>query len=606
MKLQFLGAARTVTGSSILLDTGNEKVLIDCGLYQGSRELEERNYLGFEYAPSDIDFVLLTHAHIDHAGLLPRLWKLGFRGKVVTTPASVDVGRVLLLDSASIQERDSESKSKRRHEEQKPPREPLYRVQDAEGVLGCFQAQPYDQKTQLSSSLTVCYRDAGHILGSASIEVWAKDPTRGEVKIVFSGDLGNHPVPILREPQQIAEADYLVIESTYGDRLHEHHGAEKIDELRKLVVDTTERGGRVIIPAFAVGRTQELLYYLNGLIETGRLPRIPVFVDSPMAVSATSLYRKHTECYDADARKLLEQNDSPFEFPGLEFVRATEDSKALNDLRKPCIIISASGMASSGRIRHHLVHGLPDSRNTVLFVGFQGAGTLGRILLDGLKNVRIVGQEVPVRAEIRSVSGFSGHADKNALLAWLGALKDEPQLTFVNHGEEQQSLAFAETVHQELGLSTTVPEPKSVFPLEPGARSRAQQRRPQTQPVAAAPLLGAVHAETPIGKVSETDAARLAVRVRDMVAALDALEPSDPGAAELRAKLLAELQALNEAVLDRTESGVQEKLRTLGPREGERQSDLLRLVRDRRRAVTRSHDEFRAAISQVAERTATP
>jgi metallo-beta-lactamase family protein len=600
MKMEFLGAARTVTGSSILLDTGQEKILVDCGLYQGTRELEERNYLGFDYAPAEIDFVLLTHAHIDHSGLLPRLWKLGFRGKIVTTSATVDMCGVMLRDSAAIHERDAVTRSKRRKKEGGPPREPLYLMADAEGALHHLWGMAYNQKTPISKNLAVRFCDAGHILGSASVELWVSDPRRGEVKLAFSGDLGNHPVPILRTPQPVEDADYLVIESTYGDRLHEHRDG-KADVLREIIMDTVSRSGRLIIPSFAVGRTQELLYYLNGLIEGRHIPPIPVFVDSPMAVSATEIYRSHTECYDEGARALLARHDSPFDFPGLEFTRELEESKRLNTLREPCVVISASGMATHGRIRHHLVNGLPDERNTVLFVGFQALGTLGRELLDGAKSVRIFGQDVHVRASVRSASGFSAHADRDGLLQWLRGLQGEPQLVFVNHGEEAQSLAFAETVHREFGLGTTVPEPKAVFELElhPPTRPVVVRGAEPPPPV----RRQAVHVE----RVADNLLTQLKRLFSDLAEADEELEHEGRAAdVQSTAVLLDDLHkallAVTEAALEGTEAALRREMEARGLMDTKPWSELLRLVGVRRRTVVQSHEELRSTILKLAER----
>jgi metallo-beta-lactamase family protein len=600
MKMQFLGAARTVTGSSILVDTGREKVLVDCGLYQGNRELEERNYLGFDYQPAEIDFVLLTHAHIDHSGLLPRLWNLGFKGRVVTTAATADMARVMLLDSASIHERDAEYRAKRRRREKLPPRDPLYRLPDAQGVLELFQGFGYDQKVQISRGLAVRFRDAGHILGSASIELWASDG-RHEVRLGFSGDLGYEQRPILRDPQPIDEADYLVVESTYGDRLHEPREL-MLEELRQLIVETEGSGGRLIVPSFAVGRTQELLYYLHGFFESRQVPSLPVFVDSPMAIDATAIYRRHPECYDEEARERLQRGDSPFEFPGLQYMRELEESKSLNDFKGPCIVISASGMATHGRVRHHLLHGLPRKNNTVLFVGFQAGGTLGRALVEGAETVRIFGEEVPVRAAVRTMSGFSAHADRDGLLRWLGALGDEPQMLFVNHGEEDQSLAFAETVHNELGLSTTVPEPKSVFQLEARRVSRdvAAARR-ERLPEAL------LREATRLEHESQSFEARLRRLLTELGKRSEELQESDAaGLAESAAIVLDDLhrtlELLVEALLEGTETSLRQCLDVLGVAETRPWSELLRLVSVRRRTVVQSHEEFRAAVLKLAER----
>jgi metallo-beta-lactamase family protein len=519
---------------------------------------------------------------------------------VIATSATVDMCQVMLLDSAAIHERDAESRSRRRKKEGGPPRDPLYRISDAQGVLHHFQGVPYDRWTELTKHVSVRFRDAGHILGSASVELWARDPRRGEVKLGFSGDLGNHPMPILRAPQPVEEADYLVIESTYGDRLHERHDGRS-EELREIVIETVDRGGRLIIPAFAVGRTQEILYHLNGLIEGRRIPPVPVFVDSPMAVSATEIYRAHTECYDEEARALVERRDSPFDFPGLEFTRELEESKRLNDLREPCIVISASGMATHGRIRHHLVHGLSEERNTVLFVGFQALGTLGRQLVDGATSVHIFGDEVPVRAQIRTASGFSAHADRDGLLRWLQGLQEEPQLVLVNHGEEAQSLAFAETVHRDLGLTATVPEAKAVIELE---------LRPPARPVAPRAAEAPPSVRQQAGHV-ERVAEHLLIQLRRLFAELaeadeelqDAGRAADvQGTAVLLDDLLKALEAAVDAALEGTEAALRRELEARSLLDKKPWSELLRLVEARRRSVVRSHEELRSTILKLAER----
>ncbi len=459
MRLSFLGAARQVTGSKFWLQTPAGNVLVDCGLYQGQEHPRVQNNLDLNIGPADIKWVLLTHAHIDHSGLIPRLYKLGFRGQVVTTAATADLCELMLLDSAHIQEEDAkfDLKKWRRYGRPGPPPQPLHTVQDVQQCLQTFQPVAYDEKIQLAPGLVVRFRDAGHILGSASIEVWLTEGDQ-EHKIVFSGDIGSPNRPILRDPQPPPEADFVVIESTSGDRRHKPR-AESVTRLRNIIRTTIKRRGHVLIPAFAVGRTQEVLFELADFIRAGDIPQIPVFVDSPMAVEATEIFRRHPECFDQEMNQLIQSDQSPFRFPGLQIVRTREESMRINDFRKPCIIISASGMCTGGRIRHHLRHHLGHRQDTLLFVGYQAAGTLGREILDGAKRVQIFPRETHrVRCKVESLDGFSAHADQAGLLAWLERVASNTPDVFVVHGEEQAAFALSKAIVDRLGLRVHVPE----------------------------------------------------------------------------------------------------------------------------------------------------
>ncbi len=462
MKLTFIGAAQEVTGSCFLIETDDVRFLVDCGMFQGGREARERNLAAWPFEPRDIDFVLLTHAHIDHSGLLPRLSALGFSGPVFTTTATADLLSVMLLDSAFIQESEwtraqrKRSRQQRRHSAGTPPL--LYTVAQAEACLELLQGVAYGEDVRPDASVRCCFRDAGHILGSAVVEVWVteKDETR---KLVFSGDLGQPGRPIVRDPTRIETADVLLVESTYGNRLHRPM-KETIDELVFVIEDTLRRRqGNIIIPAFALGRTQELLHLLVDLCRQGRLPRLQVFVDSPMADKVTAITWKHKEFLDDETRALLSLRQRHPEWLDLRFTRTVEESIALNRIKSGAIIISASGMCDAGRIRHHLRHHLGRPECAIVIIGYQAAGTLGRRLVDGAKRVRILGDDIAVRAGIHTIGGLSAHADQAALLTWLSGFARAPVQTFVVHGETQTACDFADLLSDRLGWNVEAPAP---------------------------------------------------------------------------------------------------------------------------------------------------
>jgi len=459
MRLTFIGAAQEVTGSCFLVEADGVRFLVDCGMFQGGREARERNLKAWVFDPRQIDFVLLTHAHIDHSGLLPRLCALGFRGLIFTTRATVDLLSVMLLDSAFIQESEWARAQRQRS---RPPRAAapalLYTVAQAEACLEQLQGTTYDEDVQPHASVRCRFRDAGHILGSAILEVWVteKGHTR---KLVFSGDLGQPGRPIVRDPTTIDSADVLVVESTYGNRLHRPL-AETIDELVFVIEDTLRRRqGNIIIPAFALGRTQELLHLLLDLCRQGKLPRLQVFVDSPMAHKVTEITWQHKEFLDDESRALLSLRQSHPEWLDLRFTRSVEESMALNRIKAGAIIISASGMCDAGRIKHHLRHHLGRLECAIVIIGFQAAGTLGRRLVDGDRHVRLFGEEVRVRASIHTIGGLSAHADQAALLSWLKGFESAPQRSFVVHGEAQTACGFADLMADELGWSVEAPAP---------------------------------------------------------------------------------------------------------------------------------------------------
>ena len=456
MHVTFLGAAGMVTGSSYLLDINQKKYLIDCGMFQGSKSIVALNRRPFLYNPAEIEAVFLTHAHIDHSGLLPRLCKSGFQGTIYATKASAELASIMLPDSGHIQEFEAEIANRKGQRAGRKVIEPLYTVDDAYACLQQFSPMPYDQVITLSDEVSITFRDAGHILGSSMIEITANE--NGETaKIVFSGDLGQPEQPIIRNPAVIEQADYLVIESTYGDRTHET--GEPIEQLAEYINETVKLGGNVIIPSFAVGRTQTLLYHLYNLFKNGMIPRIPVIIDSPLAIAATEIFLKNSAEYDKEAYDLLYKvHEHPLDFPELKVARTSEESKAINSLDHPAIIISASGMADAGRILHHLKHNLWRPESTVLFVGYQAQGSLGRRLLEGVKKVRIMGEEISVKAQIANLEGFSAHADKDQLIHWLSNFKNKPASIFVVHGEPEMSEPFAALIGEKFAIPTYIPK----------------------------------------------------------------------------------------------------------------------------------------------------
>ncbi len=439
--LTFLGAAGTVTGSRFLLQVKGRHYLVDCGLFQGGRRLKRMNWEPFPFPVERIDAVLLTHAHIDHTGYLPRLVRQGYRGPVYATVATCALLRILLPDSAHLQEQDAYYANKKGYSRHKPAL-PLYTTADAQDALDLLRPVSFDALLTLDG-VTVTWRPAGHILGSASLEV-TLDGDHGQ-RVVFSGDLGRYDAEIMQPPTEMDAADYLLVESTYGNRLHQEGSVE--DALAEVVEYIVETGGVLLIPAFAVGRTQQVLYYLRKLQDQGRIPNIPVFIDSPMAVDVSHLYCDFGDDHNLDVNLLMDAQRCPLRCPETHFVRDVEDSKRLNTRPGPAVIISASGMVTGGRILHHMKWRLPDPRNAVLFVGYQAQGSRGRQMLEGARTVRIHGEKIPVRARITSVDALSGHADREGLLRWLRAFRTPPRQTFVIHGEPEASQALADTLH---------------------------------------------------------------------------------------------------------------------------------------------------------------
>ena len=460
MRIGFFGAAGEVTGSCYLVETERCRFLVDCGMFQGGSDAYRKNLRALSSLAFDvrtIDFVLVTHAHIDHSGLLPRLAVMGYKGPVYTTPATIELLEVLLPDSAHIQEKESEWQLRHQHRRGKSFRgipAPLYTVAQAQACLQLLQPAEYGEMLAPAAGVRCCFRDAGHILGSAILEVWLE--SAGETrKVVFSGDLGMPDRLVLRDPESIREADVVLVESTYGNRLHRPM-AETQEELVAAFKRTFAAGGNLIIPAFAVGRTQEIIYVMADLIRRGRLPATKVYVDSPMALAATRITLNHKPLLDEETRSLIEWQHQHPERMAVEFVADVEASKALNEVRHGAVIISASGMCEAGRIKYHLRENLPRPECTILITGFQAAGTLGRRLVDGARLVRIFGEQVPVRASIHTVGGLSAHADQAALLAWLGGFRHPPRQTFVVHGEADSAEALAGAIEQRLGWRNVV------------------------------------------------------------------------------------------------------------------------------------------------------
>lgn len=461
MKISFLGAAKTVTGSCFHIETDTCSFLVDCGMFQGSSADEARNHDPFPFNPADLDFVVLTHAHVDHSGRLPKLYIDGFQGPIFATKATAELCAIMLPDSGHIQEFENEWVNRKRERAGLPPVRPLYTVRDAIDCIRLFKRVRYYEEIRINDRIRMKFNDGGHLLGSSIVELWVRENGR-EIKLVFSGDLGNRDMPILRDPDIIESADYVFIESTYGNRDHVRSD-NKADKFLEIIRSTKEKGGNVIIPSFAVGRTQEIIYELfkqheKNDEELKQLLQIPVYVDSPLAVSATEVFRSNLDCFDEEAREYIKNGDNPLDFPGLRFTRSAEESKALNESKESLIIISASGMCEAGRIKHHLKHNLWRKESSIVFVGYQAAGTLGRRILDGAKKVRIFGEEINVDARVEMLEGLSGHADQTGLISWLKSFRQKPRNIFVVHGEEEAVKQFGDLIFRELDIVPIAPE----------------------------------------------------------------------------------------------------------------------------------------------------
>ena len=487
MNITFLGATKMVTGSNFLVEGAGKKFLVDCGMYQGKATDEMENEAPFLYDVNDIDFMLLTHAHIDHSGRIPKLYNEGFRGKVYATKATCDLCSIMLPDSGHIQEQENEwknNKRKRKGEKQKPP---LYTAEDATKCLEIFEPVKYDEIIDIDQNIHVRFNDAGHMLGSAIIEVWVSENGK-TTKAVFTGDLGNNDIPLLASPTMIEDADYLIMESTYGDRLHLRND-EKAETFLNIVSETLDNGGTVVIPSFAVGRTQEILYELNMIKEERskdekfqeeyeKLMKAPVYVDSPLAISATEIFKENEDLFDDETKEIMKRGDNPLEFSGLKFTRTADESKALNESEEPAIIISASGMCEVGRIKHHLKHNIWNPNSTILFVGYQAPGTLGRTIVDGAKKVKIFGEEFSVKARIEYIEGYSGHADQEWLLNFIYSFIKKPKHIFLVHGEPNGQLVLKNKIVESTEIPVTIPNFGEKYTLDDSLQMEKKYENP--------------------------------------------------------------------------------------------------------------------------------
>lgn len=460
--LQFLGATQTVTGSRHLLGVGDYRVLVDCGLFQGLKELRQRNREPFPVTPASINSVILTHAHIDHTGYLPKLVRDGFGGPVYATPASVELSRILLTDSAKLQEEEADYANRSGYSKHQPAL-PLYTARDARAALKLLKSVGYDKKTKLSERVSFEFVGAGHILGSGFVNFEIEDDDGSTKRVLVTGDIGRYDEPILNDPESVEEADYIVVESTYGDR--EHPEIDVKEQLAGIINETVARGGHILVPAFAVGRTQQLLYLLRELEDEKRIPVLPVYVDSPMAVQATRLYLRHEEDHDVDMQRLMRAGRNPLATRHFQLARSREESKAISSADGSTIVISASGMATGGRILHHLRRRLPDERNMVIFVGFQAAGTRGRRLVDGESEVKMFGEWVPVRARIERLDNLSAHGDWKEILRWLGGFKRAPKAVFLVHGEPDAAAALKVRIEERFNWRVEIPSYLDKFTL---------------------------------------------------------------------------------------------------------------------------------------------
>ena len=469
MELMFIGATHEVTGSCHYVQVGKKKFLVDCGMEQGV-DLFENSKL--PVAASEIDYVFLTHAHIDHSGMLPKLYHDGFRGQIICTPATASLCNIMLRDSAHIQAMEAQWRNKKaKRKVDGEEYEPIYTMDDALETIKLFVEYPYDKIFTVCDGIRFRLTDVGHLLGSSSIELWLEEGNT-QKKIVFSGDIGNKQQPLLRDPKYTDEADYVVMESTYGDRIHEQDGMDTVVELANIITETFKRGGNVVIPAFAVGRTQVMLYNIRQIKEYNMVPEFPdfpVYVDSPLAVEATEIFYKcGRDCYDEEAQELLDNDINPISFSNLHLSITTEDSKAINDIEEPKVIISASGMCDAGRVKHHLKYNLWRPDSTILIVGYQTIGSPGRKILDGAREIKLFGEDVAVRARIARLPGMSGHADRIGLLEWIEGFKVKPKQIFVVHGEDQIAENFAKTLEEECGIRAYAPYSGTRYDLAAG------------------------------------------------------------------------------------------------------------------------------------------
>ncbi|MBN2569961.1 MAG: MBL fold metallo-hydrolase [Deltaproteobacteria bacterium] len=481
IRVTCLGAAGSVTGSNYLIeDSKGKKIMVDCGLFQGGKEMEKRNWMEWGFEPRDIDALILTHAHIDHSGRIPKLVKDGFTGKIITSPPTAELCEIMLLDSAHVQEMDAEWQSRKNHRQGKKGILPLYTSEDAQKSLTYLSPAERDRVVRLDEGIRFRLRNAGHILGSSLVELWIEDTDR-EVKLVFSGDLGNQNQLIVKDPYEVDETDFLFIESTYGNRLHRSFDDSKA-ELLEAIRYAVSNNEKVVIPAFAMERTQEILYLLGEFYRDGSLPDVPVYLDSPLAIKATEIFRKNKKYYDEEARAIVEQGFDPFDMPNLKFTPTTEESISINEKPGPAIIVAASGMCTAGRIKHHLKHNLWRPGASIIIVGFQAQGTTGRKIVDGEKHVKIFRENVAVKAKVFTIGGFSAHADQAGLLEWVSNLAQAKPKVFIVHGEPAAAQVLADKIEERFNLETHIPVWKETLALSPG-----QSIRKETVPEEAIP-----------------------------------------------------------------------------------------------------------------------
>lgn len=466
MKIHFLGANRQVTGSRYCLETKASRVLIDCGMFQ-ERQYSYRNWHASTLPANSLQAMLLTHGHIDHTGLVPKMVKEGFDAPIIASEPTVELVEIMLRDAAKIQAEDAAYKRKRHKKQGKKgryPIEPLYDATHVEETVKLLQGAEYGESKRITDDIAVIYHDAGHILGSAILELHVVEEGIAR-RVVFSGDIGQNDKPLIRDPTTLDQADVLVMESTYGDRDHASGGDDVEDQFASIIADTYEAGGKTIIPTFAVERAQEVVYHIARLVNQNKIPKLDVYLDSPMAVDVTGVFRRHRDCLDEETWELISSGTPPLRFPRLHMSRSTEESKRINQLDTPCIIMSTSGMCTAGRIKHHLKRCISDSRNTILFVGYQANGTLGRQIVDGRERVRIHGKDREVKATVRQIYGFSGHADRMGLLTWSGHLKSAPKQVFLTHGDEDAAEALAATLRNERNWNVAIPHYQSVYDI---------------------------------------------------------------------------------------------------------------------------------------------